>query len=260
MTITTGQITAFIGTYYWPFMRIGAMLMVAPVFGSQQIVPVRVRLALAIALTWAVAPTLAAAPAVQPMSAMGLLVTAQQLLLGIAMGFILQLAFSALVVAGQSIAMTMGLGFATFIDPTNGVSVPVMSKFYTIVGTLLFLSINGHLVAIQVLAASFQTIPVAPVGLSAAGMIQLVAWGGQMFVGAALIALPALVTITLINVSFGVVTRAAPQFNIFAVGLPTTIASGFLIMWFTLPNLLPRFTHVLMGAFGIMQHLAPAGG
>lgn len=255
MTLTPEQITGVIGGYYWPFMRIGAMLMVAPVFGAKNIVPLRVRIGLAIAMTWAIAPTLSAAPAIDPVSFGGMLITAQQILLGVVMGFVLQLVFSALIIAGQTIAMTMGLGFGSFIDPINGVTVPVMSSFYSILGTLLFLSINGHLVALQVLASSFQTMPVGPVGVSTQSLMALAVWGSQMFVGAMLIALPALITITLINISFGVMMRAAPQFNIFAVGFPTTMAAGFIVMLFTMPNLLPRFTALLMNGFAVMRQV-----
>lgn len=253
MTFTSEQIAAFVGGYMWPFMRIGAMLMAAPFFGARSIVPGRVRLALAIALTWTVVPLLPPAPAVDPLGGQGILISAHQILLGVAMGLILQLAFSALVVGGQAVAMSMGLGFAQFIDPTNGLTVPVVAKFYTLIGTLLFLALNGHLVAIRILVESFDGMPVGPVGLSRESMLALALWGGRMFVGGVLIALPALVTIKLINIGFGVMMRASPQLNIFAVGFPTTMAAGFVIIMVSLPNLLPRFTDLLMDAFDLMQ-------
>jgi len=258
MEFTTAEITGFVGGFLWPFMRIGAMLMVAPVFGARTITPARVRIGLALALTWVVYPLLPPAPAVDPLSWDGLLVTANQLLLGIAMGFVLQLVFSALVVGGQSIAMTMGLGFAQFVDP-NGVQMAVVSQFYTIVGTLLFLALNGHLVAVQVLLESFEALPVGVAGASADDAWQLVLWGGRMFAGALLIALPAVVTITLINIAFGVMTRAAPQLNIFGVLFPTTMATGYIIIFITLPTLLPRFTDLVMDGFDLMGRMVLEG-
>jgi len=237
--------------------------MVAPVFGAKNFVSKRLRIALTLAITLVVAPLLPAPPAVDPVSTDALLILIQQLILGIMMGFTLQLAFSALIIAGQTISMSMGLGFAQLIDPSNGVSVPVMGQMLTILGTLIFLSLNGHLVVIQIMVESFKSIPVGSELMDPQYYRDLAFWGGRMFVGALLIALPATVTITLINMAFGVMTRAAPTLNIFSVGFPITMGSGFLIMIITLPNLLPRFTEILMGVFDVMQSFggpAAAGG
>ena len=258
MEFTTADIAAHLGGFLWPFMRIGAMFMVAPIFGARSITPDRVRIAMALAFTWVIYPFLPPAPAVEPLSAAGLAIIANELLLGIAMGFVLQMVFSALVLGGQSISMTMGLGFALFIDP-NGVQTPVVSQLFTILGTLLFLALNGHLVAVQVLLESFQALPVGGLGISYDSMMQLVLWGARMFVGGLLIALPAVVTITLINIGFGVMTRAAPQINIFAVLFPTTMAVGYIIIFLTLPSLLPRFTELVMDGFDLMQALMLTG-
>ncbi len=254
MEFTTAQIASYLGGFLWPFMRIGAMLMVAPIFGARNVTPARIRIGMAVIFTWVVYPLLPAAPAAQPLSAAGVLIVANELLLGIAMGFVLQMVFSALVLGGQSISMTMGLGFATFIDP-NGVQTPVVSQFYTVLGTLIFLALNGHLVAIRVLLESFQSMPVGGPGLSHDSLMQLVLWGARMFVGGLLIALPAVVTITLINIGFGVMTRAAPQLNIFSVLFPTTMAVGYVIIFLTLPSLLPRFTDLVMAGFDLTQAL-----
>lgn len=258
MTFSTAEIVSYIGGYFWPFVRIGAMLMVVPIFGAQKIVPVRIRLGLALALTWIVAPMLPPMPAVDPLSLDGLLITVQQLLLGVAMGTILSFIFSALVVGGHSIAMSMGLGFAQFLDP-NGISVPVVSSFYLIIGTLLYLSLNGHLVSIQVLVSSFKTIPVSTIGLAPDSYFTIVLWASKIFVGAILIALPILITIMLINAGFGVMMRAAPTLNIFAVGFPVTMMAGFLLILLTLPTLLPRFTDMMMQSFDFIEVLVSAG-
>ena len=87
-------------------------------------------------------PSLPEMPVVEPLSAMGLLFAGQQVVIGLAMGFILQMVFGAVVIAGQSLAMTMGLGFAMAVDPQNGVQVPVLSQLYVIFATLIFLSID----------------------------------------------------------------------------------------------------------------------
>ncbi|MGB5145948.1 MAG: flagellar biosynthetic protein FliR [Porticoccaceae bacterium] len=252
MEFTTAQISGFLGSYFWPLLRISGMLMLAPVFGAGS-TPVRVRLGIGLVITWVLYPLLPAAPAVEPLSATGIVVTFNQLLLGVATGFIFQLVFGAVVLGAQTIAMTMGLGFAQFIDP-EGEPTVVLGTFYTLLGTLLFLALNGHLVLIQVLAESFHAIPVGASGLSQDSIIQLVLWGSRMFAGGLLIALPAVLAITLINVAFGVVARAAPQVNIFGVLFPVTMVAGFAVMLLTLPSLLPRFTALVMDGFDFAEH------
>ena len=259
MTLSTPEIVSYIGGYFWPFVRIGAMLMVVPIFGAQKIVPIKIRLGLAIVLTWIIAPMLPAVPAVDPLSLDGLLITVQQLMLGVAMGFILGFIFSAMVVAGHSIAMSMGLGFAQFMDP-NGISVPVVSSLYLIIGTLLYLSLNGHLISIQILYESFEAIPVGTIGLEVNSYLTIVLWASKIFVGAILIALPVLITIMLINAGFGVMMRAAPTLNIFAVGFPTTMMAGFVLIFLTLPTFLPRFTEIMMNSFDLIEEILLAGG
>lgn len=234
-------------------VRISSMLMAAPLFGARNIVFVMHRLGFSLALTFIIYPQLPAMPALDPLSFDGMLVTLNQVLIGFSMGFILQLVFSSLVIAGHNIAMTMGLGFASFVDPSNGINVPVISKFYLIIGTLLFFAIDAHLLVIQVLLSSFDSLPVTTYGIQPDKFMSIVLWGARMYVGALLIALPCMVIITLINVGFGVMTRAAPQMNIFAVGFPTTLAAGTIVIMMTLPNVLPRFHGLLMESFDLMQ-------
>jgi len=119
MLFTSAEISSWIGTFFWPFVRIAAMLTIAPIFGARM-VPVRARLVIALLLTWLVIPLLPPMPAIDPLSASSVLVTIQQMLIGMAIGFSLQLVFATLVIAGQTIAMGMGLGFAQMVDPQNG--------------------------------------------------------------------------------------------------------------------------------------------
>lgn len=257
MEFTTAQIGGFLGGYFWPLLRVSGMLMLAPVFGAGA-TPIRVRLGLGFVITWAIYPLVPAVPAVEPLSAMGIVIAFNQLLLGIATGFIFQLVFGALVLGAQTIAMTMGLGFAQFIDP-DGEPTVVIGQFYTLLGTLLFVALNGHLVMLQVIVESFRAIPVGATGISRDSIIQLVLWGSRMFTGGLLIALPAVLAITLINVAFGVVARAAPQINIFGVLFPITMAVGFVVMLVTLPSLLPRFTDLVMDGFDFIEHTLLVG-
>lgn len=251
MVLTSAELTAFVGAFLWPFMRIGSMFLAAPFFGTRS-VPVRIRVLLAAVITVMVIPLLPAPPPVEPFSLPGLVISLQQVLIGLTTGFILQLAFSALVIAGESIAMTMGLGFASMVDPQNGVNVPVISQFFLITGMLLFLALGGHLLLIQLVIESFRSLPIGPQGIERDGLWAVVAWGSRMFVGAALIALPAVASLLVVNIAMGVMTRAAPQLNLFSVGFPVTMLLGFVLLALLLPSIMPRFAQLVFDslAFG----------
>lgn len=251
MEFTATELTRWINTLMWPFIRVSSFLVVAPIFGARSITR-RVRVILALLIAWLLVPTLPAMPAVDPFGATGALITVQQVLVGVAMGFVFQLAFSAVVIAGQNIAMTMGLGFASAIDPQNGVQVPMVSQFYMILATLLFLSLNGHLLLIETVHESFRLLPVgAPLPAELHWKIAL--WGSRMFAGGLLIALPALAALLLVNIAFGVMTRSAPQLNIFAVGFPVTLTAGFLLILFSLPSFVPQISGIFAEAFELMK-------
>lgn len=244
MLFTSSDIYAWTGSLVWPFTRIAAMLAIAPIFGARM-VPLRVRLVIALLMTWVVLPVIPAVPAVDPLSATGALITAQQFLLGLAIGFSLQLIFATLVIAGQTIAMGMGLGFAQMVDPQNGVNVPVIGQYYVVIATLLFLALNGHLALFRVLVDSFQALPIGTDALGREDFRAIAHWGVNMFANAVMVALPAVASILLANLAFGVVSRSAPQLNIFGVGFPITMLFGFVILVFAVNNLLPELQHML---------------
>lgn len=255
--LTTEQIGAWLGGYFWPFVRISALFMAAPVFGAQ-LMPVRIRVLLAFVLSLVAVPLLPPSPAVDPISFPGLALIAQQVLIGVAMGFMVHLVFQTLVIAGEAIANGMGLGFARMVDPANGVQVPVVSQFLIVMATLLFVSLNGHLLLIELVVESFRILPVGEGTLSVAGIHMVAAWGSQMFAGALLVALPAVTAMLVVNLAMGVVTRAAPQLNIFAVGFPLMLLLGFVFLALTTPAILTNFTHLLMDAFDAMGAILEA--
>jgi len=248
------MIGGWISAYMWPFFRIAGFLMAAPLLGTQ-LVPARIRMMLALLLTVAVAPLLPAMPAVDPLSVASMIISGQQVFIGIALGFVLQVLLQLFVVAGQLIAMQMGLGFAQMVDPTNGVSVTVVSQFHLMLVMILFLAMNGHLAMIEVFMASFTALPVGAGFLSQAGLWKLAGWGGWMFSGALVMALPAVTSLLIINFSMGVVTRAAPQLNIFAVGFPFMLVVGLGIIWSTLGGYLPLFDKFTRQALDMMAIL-----
>jgi len=238
--LAASELPALLQQYYWPFVRMSALFLAAPIFGASTF-PVRARILLAVGATLLIAPAVPAVVPVDVLSVAGVLLGAQQVVIGMAMGFIVQLVFAAAVIAGQSLAMTMGLGFAMSVDPQNGVQVPVLSQLYVILATLIFLAVNGHLMLINSLANSFTLLPVGLYGFRETFALDIVLLGSQMFISALLIALPALTAILLINLAFGVITRAAPQLNIFAVGFPVTIFAGFVFILLTMPSVFSLF-------------------
>ena len=254
MTFEADDILRWVSALMWPFVRISAMLLVAPIFGART-VNTRVRLALGLLLALVVAPQLEGPPPVDPLSLDGLVVGIHQALIGISMGFVLTLVLSALTQAGESIALSMGLGFASAVDPVGGVQVPMVSQYYMILATLIFLALNGHLVLIELVIRSFESLPVTAGGPTPDDLWAIVSFGGTMFAGAILIALPAVAALLLVNLAMGVITRAAPQLNIFAVGFPVTLLAGFVIILLTLPSLTARIGELLMSAFPLVQRI-----
>ncbi len=253
MNFTGVELTSWLATLLWPFMRIGAMFAAAPIFAARS-VPVRIRVLLAFFISWMLVPVLPEPPAVDLISGEALIISISQVVIGLAMGFILQMVFAAFIIAGQSIAMSMGLGFASIIDPQNGMQVPVISQIFLIMATLVFLALNGHLIFIEVLVKSFQNLPIGPFALSTEDLWKLVTWGSDMFAGGVLIALPAVAALLLVNLAFGVTSRAAPQLNIFAVGFPVMIMVGIVFLILILPTITDHLSHLMLQALELINN------
>jgi flagellar biosynthetic protein FliR len=256
LNVTTGQLELWLAQYLWPFIRIGACFMAAPVFGAQ-FVPPRVRLLLAGAVTLIVAP-LVPPPPITTFSAQGVIVAIHQILIGVATGFALQLIFDSLAMGGQLLSNAMGLGFAFNVDPLRGASTPVLGQLYMLLVTLTFLALNGHLVLIEILAQGFTTMPVGMTGLDGIALWHLVAWGGQLFSGALTVALPGMTALLVANLAFGVMSRAAPTLNLFAIGFPVTLIFGLVIIYAGLPAVQGTFVDSLEQVFELMRALLGA--
>lgn len=225
-SIDSAQIDAWIVAFIYPLTRILAFIATAPLWSSAG-VPGRTRLILAIAITVAITPTLPHIPVVQPASLAGLWILSQQMLIGIGMGFAAKIVFLGFELAGEFIGAQMGLGFATFYDPLSSSQTPVISEFFNLIVLLLFLSMNGHLLYLATLVQSFSTIPISALPLGAGSWLNLAELGGKIFSAGLLLALPIVVALMITNVALAVLTRAAPQLNIFALGFPLTLLGGF---------------------------------
>lgn len=237
ITLSSAQLAAWLAAFMWPFARVLGLLIAAPIFGNPRF-PLRVRLALALIITVIVAPTLPPLPQVAPDSLPGLGIFAQQLLIGLTMGFALRLIFTAVEMAGELIGLQMGLGFAVFYDPQNAGQMPLIGQFLGVLTTLIFLAVNGHLLMLSALAESFRDLPIGD--LPGQGTWLAVAgWGSRIFAAALLLAMPVVAALLTVNLALAALTRAAPQLNVFAIGFPITLAVGFSALLLTLPWLTP---------------------
>ena len=245
---------AAVNAVAWPFLRTSALLLAAPVL-SARVLPVQVRILLAFGLSLMVAALMEAPPLIDPFTLQGLVLAVQQVVIGAAMGFVLAMVFSVLAQAGENIALGMGLGFASINDPVGGVTIPVVSQYYSVVGTLVFLALGGHVLLIEALIRSFEMLPVGIDGLSRDALLRLVLWGGEMLAWGVLISLPAVAAMLLVNLAFGVVTRAAPQLNVLAVGLPLTILLGFAAMLLTLPALVDTLAELFAAGYELIEQI-----
>jgi len=258
LSISELHFQTWLAGFFWPFLRVGAVVLSAPVLNSRQ-VPMRWRLLLAVVLTLVIAPSIAQVPVIDPLGLQAVLVAVQQLLIGLAMGLALQMAFAAVVFGGQMISLSMGLGFSQMVDPQNGVQVPVLSQYYVILSTFVFLLLNGHLILIDLLAQSFATLPIGA-ALGRDPMHTLVAWGSQMLAGGLLIALPLVATLLLVNLGLGVIGRAAPQLHILAIGFPIAILLGLTLIGLTLPGTVYGLTDLLEQAFALIRSMLSIKG
>jgi flagellar biosynthetic protein FliR len=258
LNITTGQLDLWIAQIFWPFVRVGSCFMVAPVFGAQY-VPARIRVVIAGGVALLIAPLIPAPAGVMPFSAAGVVITLQQALIGVALGFCMQLVFDAVTLGGQLLSNSMGLSFAYNLDPLHGAQTPVLGQFYTLLVTLTFLALNGHLRLIEILVDGFRTMPIGTSGFGQDGLWTVVQWSSTLFSGAVSIALPGVTALLIVNLAFGIMSRAAPTLNLFAVGLPISLCFGLIIMLVGLPTVQSGFVRLLQDALLLIRALTGGG-
>jgi flagellar biosynthetic protein FliR len=196
---------------------------------------------LSVLITVAIMPAIPAAHVEQLFSLSTAILVGQQLIIGTLLGFMTLLVVNTFVLAGQIIAMQTGLGFASLVDPASGVNVPAVGQFFLILSTLLFWVMDGHLIYLQFVVNSFYSFPIPWDNFDPHHYKAIVDWASWLFATALSLAIAPLTAMLLINFSFGIMTRAAPQLNIFAIGFPITMTAGLLIMWLTLGNFLTHF-------------------
>lgn len=259
ISFTSTQLDAWIVALFFPLARIFALLASSPLFNSAAM-PRRIRLVAGLVITIALVPTLPPMPAIPPGSWTGLAVLAQQIMIGLLLGFTLRLAFAAIDLAGELIGMQMSLSFATFYDPQNAGQTPVLAEFLGLITTLIFLAMNGHLLVLSVLSESFRLLPISATPFAAGGFASFMAWSSTLFSAGLLLALPLIAALLIANLAMGVLARVAPQLNIFAVGFPVTLIAGFIVLMFSIPYFGGAMEKLFDQAFRAMTAIMRAAG
>lgn len=251
----SGQLEALLTGFFWPFFRILGLVLAEPVLGHRSI-PRTTKVGLTILLALVIAPLLPEPPALPLFSVESVFIALQQLLIGLSMGFVVRLALTAAETAGQMMGLQMGLGFAVFFDPQTSAQTAVVGQFMGLFTTLLFLGLNGHYMVVSALVESFGVLPVSTEPLASGGFLALARAGSGIFQYGLLISLPVVATLLIANIAFGVLSRAAPQLNLFAVGFPVTLTVGFLALYLLVPMLGPTLTALLEQSVMMMLRIA----
>ncbi|WKE66751.1 flagellar biosynthetic protein FliR [Gallaecimonas kandeliae] len=240
MSFSVDQLLDWIAAYAWPFVRIGAMLTAMVAFGTK-LVPNRVKTLLALAICIVVVPTLPAMPAEALFSVKGMVITALQAIVGLGIGFISIMVMQIMTMGGSVIAMQSSLGFAAMVDPVSGQQSPVVAQLFIMLSTLLFFAMDGHLWLIRMVHMSFFLVPVGVDGIKMPNFQVIMSFGSTLFAGGLGMAIAEVIALLMINITFGYMTRAAPQLNIFTIGFPIIMLSGLLFLWVTAASLLDHF-------------------
>lgn len=234
-----------------PFVRISALLVTMVGFSGKS-VPTRLKALLALAIAFIVAPTIPSPGFTELFSLTGFLLVIQQILIGVAIGFISQIFLNTFVMAGQAIAVQTGLGFATLVDPVNGINTAAIGQFYVILATLIFWAVDGHLTMIKMIALSFEAMPVGSGWLDPNQIYKVVEWGKWLFLATITIAITPITAMMMVTLTFGIMTRAAPQLNIFSIGFPITQITGLLVVWISLSVFMLHFSTIWESAAFLM--------
>lgn len=249
MNLLVAEIVDLFYAFLWPMIRISAFLLSSPFF-SIRAVTVRIRVLLAALLTFMIYP-LADWPVIDPISAIGLKEIFVQVFIGVSMGLLLQIVNAALIVGGQAISSSMGLSMANMVDPNMG-NVPVIAQFLVVCSTLIFLGIGGHVIVISLLLEGFKLLPIGSMVDLNALVGLTVQWSAMIFLGALLLGMPIISSLLLINIGLGVITRAAPALNIFAVGFPAMILAGMVLLLISMTSIGSRIAWLWQQAFDVL--------
>jgi flagellar biosynthesis protein FliR len=244
ITFTEAQLVAWLSPLFWPFVRVLALFSSLPVLG-QRTVPMRVRVALAFLIVVAAQASLPEMPQVALDSAEAFALVAQNVVIGLTLGFAVRIVFAAVEFAGELIGLQMGLNFAGFFDPSTGGQATATSRFFGTMIGFLFIAMNAHLLVTAAVVQSFHAFPVGPEPFAFLRALAPQAWGSEIFALGLWIALPLVGMLLFVNLVLGIISRVAAQMNIFAIGFPITLGVGLVGVLITLPMMNAPFTMAL---------------
>ncbi len=253
LTFTEAQLMGWVTPIFWPFLRILGLFSAAPLFSARS-VPMRTRIGLAFVIAVCVQPALPVQPTVSLNSPQALGTLVQQLAIGLSIGLAARILFAAIEMAGEIVGLQMGLNYAGFFDPSTGSQASTVGRFYGNTTMLLFIVLNGHLLLIQAVAASFVTFPVGDDTWTALRQMRLYELGAAIFSHGLWIALPLIAILLFVNVVLGIISRIAPQMNVFAIGFPLTLSVGLIGVAASMPLLaepVRRLMQLLADLYGI---------
>jgi len=254
ITFTSIELNTWIASFLWPLTRILGLIATAPLFGNISI-PTNIKVCFGVALAIIIAPSIPGVPGIEPFSLAGILILVQQLIIGAAMGLVVRIAFSAMEMAGEITGLTMGLGFATFFDPQSQGRSSAISQLLGLLTLLIYLAANLHLVLLSVLADSFISMPISALPIGAQPLQLFVGWGGRIFSAGIQLSLPIVAALLITNLALGILTRAAPQLNLFGIGFPITICVGFVMIGLVLPYMATPLDRLFQEAFSIIRQM-----
>jgi flagellar biosynthesis protein FliR len=259
LTLNAADVSLWVGRLWWPMLRVSGFVLAAPI-ASETVIPRLVKVILTVSLAFLMAPLVQVPAELSIFSGAGLFAAVREVLIGVAIGMVVQLTFEALTFAGQSISLTMGLGFATLVDPQRGANTTVLGQLFMIIGMLTYLAINGHLMLLGTLAESFQTLPIGAAHIDRDFLSSVVLWGARVFESGLLIALPAVIALVIVNLALGVVTRAAPQLNLFGIGFTITLLCGFFVLIVGLDGVMTGVSSLINSSLAAAAELVGAPG
>ncbi|WP_447927603.1 MULTISPECIES: flagellar biosynthetic protein FliR [unclassified Vreelandella] len=257
--ITFTQLQAWLVAFFWPFVRITGFMAIAPLWGHSSI-PNQVKVGLAALVSIVIAPVLPPMPEVAIFSWASLGIMIEQLLVGLAMGLVMHIIFAVVQASGEFIGLQMGLAFASFFDPSSGTNIMVLSRILYMITLLMFLALNAHLMVLETLIMSFQTLPVGLGGLNPNAFELLARYAGTIFASGMLLALPLVASLLIISLSLGILNRSAPQLTVFNIGFPTSLTVGLVLLMVLMTDigrfLQPLFSQGINFMQGLIETMA----
>jgi flagellar biosynthesis protein FliR len=245
------NIQGLFATYILIMTRLTGAFILSPVVGTK-LIPVRIKLTLTLLCTYIASLSV---PVVSGdlWGASLILLLSKEFVLGALFGLIFNLVFTVFTIAGEIIGMQSGLSMAQMNDPVSNTSLPIISQIFLMFLGVLFISMDGLQLIIQVVIQSFDIFKIDEM-IPLRGMAKEVTLlGSWVFSSALRIALPAVVSLLTVNFTFAIMTRAAPQMNIFSIGFPFTMVCGLGVTGMMIPIIASHFQANMFESFTFLK-------